>query len=74
MLYPIELLGHEVDAPDGANRTACMLTARLGFVMSSLALEAVVQRPRRGVQKIVVQIATHQNDIIAMCNGRTLRQ
>jgi hypothetical protein len=46
-----------------------MLTARHGFVMSSLALEAVVHRLTTRVQKIIVQFATRQYDIIAMCNG-----
>jgi len=47
-----------------------MLTARHGFVMSSLAVMAVVHRPEARVQKIIVQFATPQYDIIAMCNGQ----
>jgi hypothetical protein len=60
-----------VGTQGGANRTACMLTARHGFVMSSLAPKAVVHRLTQVVQKIIVQFATPQNDIIAMCNGRS---
>ena len=37
MLYPIELLGQMTATGPGARRrTACMLTAEVGFVMSSV--------------------------------------
>ena len=37
MLYPIELLGQMTATRPGAlRRTACMLTAEVGFVMSSV--------------------------------------
>jgi hypothetical protein len=69
MLYPIELLGHGVGTHDGANGTACMVPACHCFVMSSLTLSAVVHRPTPRVPRVIVQFATVQNDIIAMCNA-----
>jgi hypothetical protein len=44
MLYPIELLRHWADAPEGVNETASMLTVSPCFVMSSLSFRLVVQR------------------------------
>ena len=42
MLYPIELLGQiAVAAPGAVRRTACMLTAKVGFVMSSVGFLSV---------------------------------
>jgi hypothetical protein len=70
MLYPIELLRHEVGAQDGANGTASMVPACHCFVMSSLTLNAVVHRPAPRVPSGIVQIAIVQDDIIAMCNER----
>lgn len=48
MLYPIELLRHIGDRKEmrGA-RTACMLTGRPAFVMSSVGFLSVGQRQRR---------------------------
>ena len=44
MLYPIELLGQMTDAePKTRRRTACMLTAEVGFVMSSVGFSSVGQ-------------------------------
>ena len=42
MLYPIELLGLMTAIGPGAlRRTACMLTAEVGFVMSSVGFLSV---------------------------------
>lgn len=42
MLYPIELLGQMTAIGHGAlRRTACMLTAKVGFVMSSVGFLSV---------------------------------
>ena len=44
MLYPIELLGPMTSIGPGAlRRTACMLTAEVGFVMSSVGFLNVGQ-------------------------------
>ncbi len=49
MLYPIELLGQMTAVgPRALRRTACMLTAELGFVMSSVGFLSVGgSAPRR---------------------------
>ena len=45
MLYPIELLGQmTATAPGAVRRTACMLTAKVGFVMSSVGFLSVGRR------------------------------
>lgn len=42
MLYPIELLGQmTATEPRALRRTACMLTAKVGFVMSSVGFLSV---------------------------------
>lgn len=42
MLYPIELLGQmSAIRPKARRRTACMLTAEVGFVMSSVGFLSV---------------------------------
>ena len=42
MLYPIELLGQMTAVqPRALRRTACMLTAEVGFVMSSVGFLSV---------------------------------
>lgn len=51
MLYPIELLGQiAVAAPGAVRRTACMLTAEVGFVMSSVGFLSVGRCPHRRLQ------------------------
>jgi hypothetical protein len=49
--------------------TACMLTGRPGFVMSSVGLFKCRQAPRRAVALFTVQIASSQNATIAICNA-----
>jgi hypothetical protein len=81
MLYPIELLGQMTAIGHGAQRrTACMLTAKVGFVMSSVGFlsvgrsfstEARVAPQPRGLDA-VVQNALPQNAIIANCNPTPL--
>jgi hypothetical protein len=51
--------------------TACMLTGRPGFVMSSVGLFKCRQAPRRAVALFTVQIASSQNATIAICNADT---
>ena len=77
MLYPIELLGQiAVAAPGAVRRTACMLTAKVGFVMSSVGFLSVgrclPERLRPGpvnpALDVIVQNALPQNAIIANCN------
>ena len=49
MLYPIELLGQMTTiGPTALRRTACMLTAEVGFVMSSVGFLSVSQCLRHG--------------------------
>ena len=50
MLYPIELLGLMTSiGPEAPRRTACMLTARVNFVMSSVGFLSVGPCPRQHV-------------------------
>jgi len=49
--------------------TACMLTGKPGFVMSSVGLFKCRQTPHRAVALFTVQIASPQNAIIAICNA-----
>ncbi|WP_124427345.1 hypothetical protein [Pseudomonas orientalis] len=78
MLYPIELLGQIAIVKQNAQRrTACMLTASINFVMSSVGFLIVGQsckRTRDVTQYIralytIVQIAFQQTTTIANCNA-----
>lgn len=65
MLYPIELLRHK---PVATRRTACMLTARPRFVMSSVGLFKCRQAPCNAAGSFTVHFALPQKAIIAECN------
>ena len=69
MLYPIELLRHKSRARNARRWTACMLTGRPAFVMSSVGLFKCRQTSRGSVALFTVQIASPQNAIIANCNA-----
>lgn len=78
MLYPIELLGQvAIVEPKAQRRTACMLTATVKFVMSSVGFLIVGQscmHMRVATHYIrapyaIVQIASQQIAIIANCNA-----
>jgi hypothetical protein len=73
MLYPIELLRHSANAPDGVSGTASMLTVSLCFVMSSLSFRLVVRRRATRGSISIMQIAMRQSDIIANCNPTSLK-
>ena len=74
MLYPIELLRHKSPARNAGRWTACMLTGRPAFVMSSVGLFKCRQTPCGSVALFTVQIASLQNDIIEKCNTGILRK
>lgn len=80
MLYPIELLGQMTTIrPRGQRRTACMLTAEAGFVMSSVGFLIVGRSPQRHTARqpavlavyAIVQIALPQNATVANCNSKS---
>ncbi len=79
MLYPIELLGQmTVARPKAWRRTASMLTAKVGFVMSSVGFLRVgdssagrrLLRPVKPDMRGIVQNALPQNASIANCNQK----
>ncbi|MFW0759437.1 hypothetical protein ACN1C3_32780 [Pseudomonas sp. H11T01] len=75
MLYPIELLRQMATAKKCAVQgTACMLTAKPAFVMSSVGFLSVGQSEHKTAASPIVQIASLQNAIIAKCNGSPIQK
>ena len=74
MLYPIELLRHTSPARNAVRWTACMLTGKPGFVMSSVGLFKCRQTPCRAVALFTGQFASSQNASIAICNATTTQR